>query len=73
MIASLLTCRFPHRPNGDGLHNSICISCYARLASVRNEAYLAQHEQDHVRDSVFLNYACQPSRVPRVHSLEESA
>jgi len=40
-MASQPNCRFPHRHNRDGSHDSICISCYATVASVRNEADLA--------------------------------
>lgn len=72
-MASQLTYRFPHRHNKDGSHDSICISCYATVASVQNEADLAQHEQDHVCDLVFLDYAKQSCRVPSEHSSEETA
>jgi hypothetical protein len=37
MVAQL-TCRFPSKHNGNGSHDSICISCFASVASVRNEA-----------------------------------
>ena len=50
MVAQL-TCRFPSKHNGNGSHDSICISCFASVASVRNEAELAQREQDHICDS----------------------
>jgi len=64
MMASQLICRFPHRHNRDGSHDSICRSCYATVASVQNEADLAQHEQDHVCDRSCL--------VPSQQSSEES-
>ena len=57
--------RFTHRHNKDGSHDSICISCYATVASVRNEADLTEHEQDHVCDMVSVNYASQSCRGPR--------
>ena len=37
MMAFQPTRRFPHRHNKDGSYDSICISCYATIASVRNE------------------------------------
>jgi hypothetical protein len=70
---SQLTCRFPHRHNRDGSHDSICILCYATIASVRNEADLAQHEQEHICDLIFLDYASQSCRVPKERASEESA
>ena len=73
MMVSQSTSRFPHRHNRDGSHDSICILCYATVASVQNEADLAQHEQDHICDLVFLDYASQSCRVPSQHSSEESA
>ena len=72
-MISQLTFRFPHRQNRDGSHDSICILCYAIVASVQNEADLAQHEQDHVCDMVFLDYAGQSCRMPGQHSWDESA
>lgn len=65
------TRRFPHRHNKDGSYDSICISCYATIASVRNEAELAKLEQDHVCEMVFLNPISQPSGVPGKHYSEE--
>ena len=61
---SQLNHRFPHRHNSDGSHDSICITCYATVASAHNEGDLAQHEQDHVCDLVLLGYASQPCRAP---------
>ena len=66
-------CRFPHRHNRDGSHDSICISCYATVASVRDEADLAEHEQGHLCDMVFLNYATQSCRGPGERRLKERA
>lgn len=66
------TSRFPHRHNKDDSYDSICISCYATVASVQNEADLAQFEQDHVCEMIFLNTASQPRVVPSQHSSGES-
>ncbi len=71
-MASKLTCRFPHRHNKDGSHDSICISCYATVASVRNEAELAQYEQDHVCNMAFLNYSFQSCPAPNDHPAHET-
>ncbi len=71
MIASQLTCHFPHRHNKDGSHDSICILCFATIASVQNEADLAQHEQNHICDMVFLDYTSQTCRVPSRHFSDE--
>jgi len=62
---------FPQRHNRDGSYDSICISCFAAVASVRNEADLAQREQDHICDLVLLGYAGQSFRVPPQHSSEQ--
>lgn len=59
MTAYRTTCRFPRGHIMDGWHDSICVSCYATLASVRNEADLARHEQPHLCDTVLLNCASQ--------------
>jgi hypothetical protein len=40
--------RYAHRPNKDGSYDSICTSCFATVASVSDEAELAQLEQSHV-------------------------
>ena len=58
---SQLTHRFPHRHNSDGSHDSICVNCYATVASVDNEGDLAQREQDHVCDLILLGHV---SRAP---------
>jgi hypothetical protein len=71
-MASQLTCRFPHRHNRNGSHDSICISCYATVASVQNEADLAQHEQKHVCDRSLLITLVNPAECQSQHSSEES-
>jgi hypothetical protein len=58
-MGSPLTCRFPHRHNQDGSHDSICISCYATAASAQTESDLAQLESDHVCDPLFRQYVSQ--------------
>lgn len=40
--------RFPHRLNRDATVDSTCKICFATVASVTNEAELANHEAAHV-------------------------
>jgi hypothetical protein len=68
-MASQLTCRF-HRNSGDGSVDSICIACYATVASRRNKTELAPNENNHVCDPISLHYASQSCRSN--HLLEES-
>ena len=39
---------YVHLPNRDGSVDSMCNVCFATLASVRDEADLAQYERTHV-------------------------
>jgi hypothetical protein len=39
--------RYAHRPNKGGSYDSICAACFATIATVRDEAELAQFEYDH--------------------------
>ncbi|MGA2848569.1 MAG: hypothetical protein ABSE46_06215 [Terracidiphilus sp.] len=45
---------FPHRLNPNGSYDSICTECHLTVASSRDEAALANYEQDH---------ACNPIRI----------
>ncbi len=38
----------PGGKNGGGYYNSICVHCFATIASKKNEAELEKHEQKHV-------------------------
>ena len=49
--------RYVHRPNQDGSHDSICAACFATVASVRDEAELAQHELTHVCNPFWAHLA----------------
>jgi hypothetical protein len=40
--------RYVHLPNKDGSVDSMCSVCFATVASVRDEAELAQYERTHV-------------------------
>jgi hypothetical protein len=39
---------FPHRHNRDGSYDSICVKCFATIATERIEEMLAESEQKHV-------------------------
>jgi hypothetical protein len=71
-VVSQLTCRFPHPIRADGSVESICIACYATVASGQNETGLAPHEKSPVSDAVSIYYASQVGPVPVNHLLEES-
>jgi hypothetical protein len=71
-MVSQLTCRFHDRSKADGSVDSICIACYATVASGRKETELASYDKIHVCDPVSLYYASQVSPVPVNHFLEES-
>ncbi|HTB97115.1 MAG TPA: hypothetical protein VK716_08920 [Terracidiphilus sp.] len=45
---------FPHRHNADGSHDSICTKCFQTVASVRDEATLAEREKKHQCDPYIL-------------------
>lgn len=38
---------FPHRHNRDGSYDSICVKCFATIATERIEEMLAESEQAH--------------------------
>jgi len=71
-MASQMTCRFPRKIKADGPVDSICIACYATVASGRNETELIPHDKSHVCDPVSLYYASQSRPVLVNHLLEES-
>jgi hypothetical protein len=57
--------KFSHRHNEDDTHDSICMACFATIATVGSETELYQHESAHVCDPVHLcqinqGYAPQP-------------
>jgi hypothetical protein len=52
---------FAHRHNQDGSYDSICVKCFATIATERVEEMLAESEQKHV---------C--SRKPMVYTKHES-
>jgi hypothetical protein len=54
-----------HRHNEDGTHDSICMECFATIATVGSETELYRHESLHVCDPVNryrMNQGCAPRR-----------
>ena len=41
---------FQHRHNDDELWDSICLSCFGTVVSLRDESQLAPHERAHLCD-----------------------
>jgi hypothetical protein len=45
---------YPHRHNRDGSFDSICLNCFATLATAKTEAELLEFDKSHI---------CQPATV----------
>ncbi len=56
---------FPHRHNRDGSYDSICVKCFATIATERIEEMLAQSEQKHMCRSKPMLYTKHLSRLPQ--------
>jgi hypothetical protein len=41
---------FPHRRNRDGSFDSICVTCFATIASAQSDAALAVYDKKHLCD-----------------------
>ncbi len=52
MASTLRT--FPHRLNRDGSFDSICLKCFATVASTATEVELAAHDRIHACDHAML-------------------
>jgi hypothetical protein len=50
---------FPHRRNQDGEYESICRTCFATVATAKNEAELLTFEKAHTCDAMQLYYTSQ--------------
>ena len=48
VMLSRLVAFYPHRRNRDGSFDSICLNCFATLATARTEAELLAHDRMHV-------------------------
>jgi hypothetical protein len=46
-MLSRLVAYYPHRRNRDGSFDSICLTCFATLATARTEPELLEHERNH--------------------------
>jgi hypothetical protein len=53
-MADKLIVFYPHRRNRDGSFDSICLNCFATLATAKTEAELLELDQAHI---------CQPATV----------
>jgi hypothetical protein len=47
-MLSRLVAFYPHRRNRDGSFDSICLNCFATLATARTEPELFEHDRNHV-------------------------
>jgi hypothetical protein len=52
-MLTMLKSGFPHQQNDDGSHDSICLCCFATVATVQDESQLSIHEIAHVCDAGF--------------------
>lgn len=55
---------FPHRHNPDGSYDSICMACYATVATVKNECELKFHESQHKCDLLAMYQSLVPVLNP---------
>jgi hypothetical protein len=46
---------FPHRRNPDGTFNSICLTCFATIASYKTEEELKELDESHVCETTVLS------------------
>jgi hypothetical protein len=46
--------KFPHRLNRDGSYDSICLKCFATIASTRTEIELTSHDKTHICNHAML-------------------
>ena len=54
---------YPHRRNGDGSYDAICMTCFATVDSQPIEADLAPAEQAHVCDNTLLSMRARPNKT----------
>jgi hypothetical protein len=47
-MADKLISFYPHRINRDGTYDSICLTCFATIASARREEELKEPDRNHV-------------------------
>ncbi len=63
MASTLRT--FPHRLNWDGSYDSICLKCFATVATTRTESELTAHDKNHACNHAML---CDRSLYRAPHS-----
>lgn len=56
---------FRHRHNDSGLWDSICLSCFGTVVTLRDEGQLAPHEHAHLCDPFRLNQLAKDVRLPK--------
>ena len=56
---------FQHRHNESGLWDSICLSCFGTVVSLRDEGQLVPHERAHRCDPFRLHQLADDMRLPR--------
>jgi hypothetical protein len=59
-MPTLLKPSFPHRHNADGSYDSICLGCFATVASVTEECDLEFYESEHKCDPVAVYQSLAP-------------
>ena len=57
---------FPHRRNKDGSFDSICLTCFATVASHLTDEELKEHDKNHLCHNTLLS-----KRGNRVFSLQD--
>jgi hypothetical protein len=62
---------FPHRRNKDGSFNSICLKCFATIASHMTEEELKEQDRNHVCEKSVLsergNHVCLSHNENKIH------
>jgi hypothetical protein len=56
---------FPHRRNPDGSLTSICLTCFAMVASHKTEEELVEYDKKHICEGMPLSQRGSPDRVNR--------
>jgi hypothetical protein len=64
---------FPHRRNRDGSFDSICITCFATIASAESDAELAVCDKKHICDPSVLSDQANFRRHMQAELLRKSA
>lgn len=57
MLSDYKSEKFAHRATPSGTFDSICLTCFRTIATVRAEAHLAERESNHRCDPIDLRVA----------------